>query len=116
MKHHLTISLPVMVIINLLHLQIAKYLRPMLIGLILCVSHSRTFSIVNGYAAPLEIYKHFEHHYDAGTGKNRFMSFDFNGMSNATSMKFLRKKFMTHLHFMIILMFERKHSFRNLDY
>ncbi|KVG40367.1 GPI mannosyltransferase [Cynara cardunculus var. scolymus] len=46
----------------------AKYVRPLLIGLILCVSHSRTFSIINGYAAPLEIYKHFEHHYDAGSG------------------------------------------------
>lgn len=46
----------------------AKYLRPLLIGLILCVSHSRTFSIINGYAAPLEIYKHFQHHDDAGTG------------------------------------------------
>lgn len=48
--------------------KMAKYVRPLLIGLILCVSHSRTFSIINGYAAPLEIYKHFEHHYDAGSG------------------------------------------------
>nr|GEV60224.1 dol-P-Man:Man(6)GlcNAc(2)-PP-Dol alpha-1,2-mannosyltransferase [Tanacetum cinerariifolium] len=47
---------------------IAKFTRPLFIGLILCVSHSRTFSIVNGYGAPLEIYKHFEHHDDAGTG------------------------------------------------
>lgn len=62
-----------MVIINLLHLQMAKYTRPLLIGLILCVSHSRTFSIINGYSAPLEIYKHFEHHDDVGTGKNWYM-------------------------------------------
>ncbi|KAD0572593.1 hypothetical protein E3N88_44040 [Mikania micrantha] len=48
--------------------KIAKNLRPLLIGLILCVSHSRTFSLINGYSAPLEIYKHFEHHDDAGTG------------------------------------------------
>ncbi|PWA95009.1 alg9-like mannosyltransferase family [Artemisia annua] len=48
--------------------KIAKFTRPLFIGLILCVSHSRTFSIVNGYGAPLEIYKHFEHHDDAGTG------------------------------------------------
>ncbi|GJY51302.1 Dol-P-Man:Man(6)GlcNAc(2)-PP-Dol alpha-1,2-mannosyltransferase [Tanacetum coccineum] len=27
-----------------------------------------TFSITNGYSAPLEIYKHFDHHDDAGTG------------------------------------------------
>lgn len=59
-----------MVVTNLLLLQIAKFTRPLFIGLILCVSHSRTFSIVNGYGAPLEIYKHFEHHDDAGTGKN----------------------------------------------
>ncbi|KAJ9551461.1 hypothetical protein OSB04_015506 [Centaurea solstitialis] len=52
---------------TLLH-KTAKYVRPLLIGLVLCVSHSRTFSIINGYAAPLEIYKHFEHHYDAGSG------------------------------------------------
>ncbi|KAI3497162.1 hypothetical protein L1887_39574 [Cichorium endivia] len=48
--------------------KMAKSLRPLLIGLILCASHSRTFSLINGYAAPLEIYKHFEHHDDAGTG------------------------------------------------
>lgn len=48
--------------------QIAKGLRPIFLGLILCASHSRTFSILNGYSAPLEIYKHLEHHGDAGTG------------------------------------------------
>ncbi|WOK97181.1 dol-P-Man:Man(6)GlcNAc(2)-PP-Dol alpha-1,2-mannosyltransferase [Canna indica] len=47
---------------------IAKGLRPVILGLILCASHSRTFSILNGYSSPLEIYKHLEHHDDAGTG------------------------------------------------
>ncbi|KAL7143428.1 hypothetical protein ABFS83_08G190000 [Erythranthe nasuta] len=47
---------------------IAKALRPLALGLILCASHSRTFSLINGYSAPLEIYKHFEHHDDAGEG------------------------------------------------
>ncbi|KAL8505723.1 hypothetical protein ACS0TY_016804 [Phlomoides rotata] len=47
---------------------IAKGLRPLVLGLILCASHSRTFSLINGYSAPLEIYKHLEHHDDAGEG------------------------------------------------
>ncbi|KAL8046654.1 hypothetical protein ABFX02_08G191000 [Erythranthe guttata] len=47
---------------------IAKALRPLALGLILCASHSRTFSLINGYSAPLEIYKHFEHHDDVGEG------------------------------------------------
>ncbi|PIA42223.1 hypothetical protein AQUCO_02100239v1 [Aquilegia coerulea] len=51
-----------------LTVMIAKILRPMVLGLILCASHSRTFSLINGYSAPLEIYKHFEHHEDVGTG------------------------------------------------
>lgn len=46
---------------------IAKILRPLVLGLILCASHSRTFSLINGYSAPLEVYKHLEHHDDAGT-------------------------------------------------
>ncbi|KAG8386410.1 hypothetical protein BUALT_Bualt03G0145900 [Buddleja alternifolia] len=46
----------------------AKTLRPMVLGVILCASHSRTFSLINGYSAPLEIYKHLEHHDDAGEG------------------------------------------------
>lgn len=54
-------------------MQIAKFLRPVILGLILCVSHSRTFSLIHGYSAPLEIYKHFEHHDDAGTGENPFV-------------------------------------------
>ncbi|KAK6132605.1 hypothetical protein DH2020_033707 [Rehmannia glutinosa] len=45
---------------------IAKALRPLALGLILCASHSRTFSLINGYSAPLEIYKHLEHHDDTG--------------------------------------------------
>ncbi|KAK9150516.1 hypothetical protein Syun_008825 [Stephania yunnanensis] len=46
----------------------AKILRPIVLSLILCASHSRTFSLINGYSAPLEIYKHLEHHDDAGPG------------------------------------------------
>ncbi|KAK2985500.1 hypothetical protein RJ640_004351 [Escallonia rubra] len=48
--------------------QIAKYIRPLVLGLILCASHARTFSLIHGYSAPLEIYKHLEHHGDAGLG------------------------------------------------
>lgn len=47
---------------------IAKSLRPIILGLILCVSHARTFSLINGYGAPIEVYKILEHHDDAGTG------------------------------------------------
>lgn len=54
-------------------MQVAKFLRPVILGLILCVSHSRTFSLIHGYSAPLEIYKHFEHHDDVGTGENPFI-------------------------------------------
>ncbi|TYI33438.1 hypothetical protein ES332_A04G133300v1 [Gossypium tomentosum] len=46
----------------------AKFLRPVALSLILCASHSRTFSLINGYAAPMEVYKILEHHDDAGTG------------------------------------------------
>lgn len=49
-------------------MQIAKSLRPVVLGLILCASHARTFSLINGYSAPLEIYKLLEHHEDVGTG------------------------------------------------
>uniref|UniRef100_A0A7N1A7V4 Mannosyltransferase n=1 Tax=Kalanchoe fedtschenkoi TaxID=63787 RepID=A0A7N1A7V4_KALFE len=48
--------------------KISKWSRPVVLCLILCVSHARTFSVINGYAAPLEIYKHLEHHDDAGDG------------------------------------------------
>lgn len=42
----------------------------MILGLILCASHSRTFSIINGYSAPLEIYKHLDHYDDSVPGKS----------------------------------------------
>ncbi|KAM3396015.1 dol-P-Man:Man(6)GlcNAc(2)-PP-Dol alpha-1,2-mannosyltransferase [Capsicum galapagoense] len=47
---------------------IAKILRPIVLGLILCASHARTFSLINGYSAPIEIYKHLDYHDDAGAG------------------------------------------------
>ncbi|KAF3791813.1 Dol-P-ManMan(6)GlcNAc(2)-PP-Dol alpha-1-2-mannosyltransferase [Nymphaea thermarum] len=46
----------------------AKILRPVVLGLILCASHGRTFSLINGYSAPLTIYKHLGYHDDAGAG------------------------------------------------
>lgn len=52
----------------LFNMQITKYLRPVILGFILCASHSRTFSLINGYSAPLEVYKLLEHHDDAGLG------------------------------------------------
>ncbi|RZC89683.1 hypothetical protein C5167_036295 [Papaver somniferum] len=45
---------------------IAKVLRPIALGVILCASHGRTFSLIHGYSAPLEIYKHLEHYEDSG--------------------------------------------------
>lgn len=51
-------------------MQIAKILRPLALGLILCASHARTFSLINGYSAPIEIYKHLDYHDDAGTGED----------------------------------------------
>ncbi|KAK9268659.1 hypothetical protein L1049_000416 [Liquidambar formosana] len=53
---------------NSLIVWIAKGLRPVVLCLILCASHARTFSLIHGYSAPLEIYKHLEHQEDAGTG------------------------------------------------
>lgn len=50
-------------------MQIAKVLRPLVLGLILWASHARTFSLINGYSAPLMIYKHLEYHDDAGEGR-----------------------------------------------
>ncbi|XP_031106851.1 dol-P-Man:Man(6)GlcNAc(2)-PP-Dol alpha-1,2-mannosyltransferase [Ipomoea triloba] len=47
---------------------IAKFLRPVALGFILCASHARTFSLINGYSAPLEIYKHLSYHDDVGAG------------------------------------------------
>lgn len=55
-------------------MQLAKSLRPVILGIILCVSHSRTFSLIHGYSAPIEIYKHLEHHDDAGAGDNSFIT------------------------------------------
>ncbi|KAL4340103.1 hypothetical protein GQ457_08G006720 [Hibiscus cannabinus] len=53
---------------NSIIVMMAKFLRPVALSLILCASHARTFSLINGYAAPLEVYKILEHHDDAGTG------------------------------------------------
>ncbi|KAG9446791.1 hypothetical protein H6P81_012919 [Aristolochia fimbriata] len=47
--------------------RVAKFLRPVALGLILCASHARTFSILNGYSAPLQIYRHLEHHEEEGS-------------------------------------------------
>ncbi|KAJ6676071.1 ALPHA-12-MANNOSYLTRANSFERASE ALG9, partial [Salix purpurea] len=46
---------------------IAKFIRPVVLGLILSASHARTFSLINGYGAPLETYKILEHYDDVGT-------------------------------------------------
>lgn len=54
----------------IMSMQIAKVLRPLVLGLILWASHARTFSLINGYSAPLVIYKHLEYHDDAGEGMN----------------------------------------------
>ncbi|KAL9259999.1 Dol-P-Man:Man(6)GlcNAc(2)-PP-Dol alpha-1,2-mannosyltransferase-like protein [Drosera capensis] len=48
--------------------KLSKYIRPVILGVILCVSHARTFSLINGYSAPLEIYKHLDYHEDSGMG------------------------------------------------
>ncbi|KAL5550089.1 hypothetical protein UlMin_000265 [Ulmus minor] len=53
---------------NSIMVWISTILRPVILGLILCASHARTFSLINGYSAPLEIYKLLEHHDDVGTG------------------------------------------------
>ncbi|XP_020244579.1 dol-P-Man:Man(6)GlcNAc(2)-PP-Dol alpha-1,2-mannosyltransferase [Asparagus officinalis] len=44
--------------------KVAKGLRPVFLGLILCASHSRTFSILNGYSAPMAVYKLLDYHYE----------------------------------------------------
>lgn len=51
-------------------MQMAKILRPIVLGLILCASHARTFSLINGYGAPIEAYKILEHHDDVGRGED----------------------------------------------
>lgn len=47
---------------------IAKFVRPLVLGLILSASHARTFSLINGYGAPMEAYKILEHYDDVETG------------------------------------------------
>lgn len=53
---------------NSLPVLIGKFIRPVILGIILSISHSRTFSLIHGYSAPLEIYKHLQYHDDAGDG------------------------------------------------
>ncbi|KAK8936030.1 Dol-P-Man:Man(6)GlcNAc(2)-PP-Dol alpha-1,2-mannosyltransferase [Platanthera zijinensis] len=48
--------------------KVAKVFRPIFLGLILSLSHSRTFSVLHGYSGPSVIYKHLEHHEDAKPG------------------------------------------------
>lgn len=57
--------------------QVAKILRPVVLGIILCLSHGRTFSLIHGYSAPMEIYKHLDYHDDAGVGKTWFILLSF---------------------------------------
>ncbi|KAK4255888.1 hypothetical protein QN277_008824 [Acacia crassicarpa] len=53
---------------NYILVKMAKILRPVILSLILCFSHARTFSLIHGYSAPMEVYKILEHHDDAGMG------------------------------------------------
>ncbi|KAK9674496.1 hypothetical protein RND81_12G236300 [Saponaria officinalis] len=46
----------------------AKFVRPVFLSLVIAISYSRTFSLIHGYSAPLEIYKHLDYHDDAGPG------------------------------------------------
>ncbi|CAK8535009.1 unnamed protein product [Lathyrus sativus] len=48
--------------------RIAKFLRPVVLSIILYSSHARTFSLIHGYSAPIEIYKILEHHDDVANG------------------------------------------------
>lgn len=52
-------------------MQVAKVMRPVVLGLILVASHARTFSLINGYSAPLEVYKILEHHDDVDNGEGQ---------------------------------------------
>ncbi|KAI4321809.1 hypothetical protein MLD38_035147 [Melastoma candidum] len=47
---------------------VAKFVRPIVLSIILGVSHSRTFSLIHGYGAPIEVYKILEHHDEVGHG------------------------------------------------
>lgn len=53
---------------NFILVKIAKFLRPVILSLILCFSHARTFSLIHGYSAPMEVYKILEHHDDVEMG------------------------------------------------
>ncbi|XP_057457385.1 dol-P-Man:Man(6)GlcNAc(2)-PP-Dol alpha-1,2-mannosyltransferase [Lotus japonicus] len=53
---------------NSIIVTVAKVMRPVVLGLILVASHARTFSLINGYSAPLEVYKILEHHDDVDNG------------------------------------------------
>ncbi|XP_058736586.1 dol-P-Man:Man(6)GlcNAc(2)-PP-Dol alpha-1,2-mannosyltransferase-like isoform X2 [Vicia villosa] len=44
--------------------KVAKFLRLVVLSIILYSSHARTFSLIHGYSAPIEIYKLLEHHDD----------------------------------------------------
>jgi alpha-1,2-mannosyltransferase len=52
-------------------MQVAKFLRPVVLSIILYSSHARTFSLIHGYSAPIEIYKLLEHHDDVANGKDQ---------------------------------------------
>lgn len=54
-------------------MQVAKVLRPVVLSLILCASHARTFSLIHGYSAPIAVYKILEHHDDAGMGEGQYL-------------------------------------------
>ncbi|XP_061363407.1 dol-P-Man:Man(6)GlcNAc(2)-PP-Dol alpha-1,2-mannosyltransferase [Gastrolobium bilobum] len=53
---------------NSIIVMVAKFLRPVFLSLILYSSHARTFSLTNGYSAPLGVYKILEHHGYAENG------------------------------------------------
>lgn len=75
------------------NVQIAKFIRPVILGLILSASHARTFSLINGYSAPLEIYKLLEHHDDVGTGHDSLLvrcSISYSSLFTARSLYILR--------------------------
>ncbi|CAJ2659647.1 dol-P-Man:Man(6)GlcNAc(2)-PP-Dol alpha-1,2-mannosyltransferase [Trifolium pratense] len=48
--------------------KVAKFLRPVVLSIILYSSHARTFSLIHGYSAPIETYKLLEHHDDVANG------------------------------------------------
>lgn len=52
-------------------MQVAKFLRPVVLSIILYSSHARTFSLIHGYSAPIEIYKILEHHDDVANGEDQ---------------------------------------------